>query len=312
MDSRTSAPPSPRAHSRLLPIFVRQNRLRSGWRLLVFLALFFASAILSAKVLVYFVPRIHAWAISQPTETRNPGFSIFEQSWLIVFLFLATFVMSKIEKRPFQDYGLPRRGMFGKKFLLGLIVGLGAVSLLMALIAAFGGYSPGSLALGFGSALRYAFVWAIVFVLVGVSEEFLFRGYAQVTLASGIGFWPAAMILSIAFASTHFDVPGEKWPGLLMLFCFGMLAAFTLRRTGDLWFIIGVHAAWDWAHMFLFSVPIAGVMGPGQLLHSSIHGPRWLTGGSVGPDGSVFAFVVLLLIAGLVSRGSLPSRANPA
>jgi len=312
MVSGVSAPPSLRPHSRLRLIFVGQNGLRSGWRLIVFLLLFLASAILSAKLLGCLVPPIHAWANSQPTETWNPGYALFERSWLTVFLFLATFVLSKTEKRPFQDYGLPRQGMFGRKFLFGVIVGLGAVSLLMALIAAFGGYSPGSLALGLGGALRYAFVWAILFVVVGLSEEFLFRGYAQVTLASGIGFWPAAVILSIVFAAVHFGVPGENWPGLLAVFCFGMLAAFTLRRTGDLWFIIGIHAAWDWAHMFIFSVPIAGTVGPGQLLHSSLHGPQWLTGGSAGPDGSVFAFVMLLLIAALVSRGSLLSRADLA
>jgi hypothetical protein len=35
---------------------------------------------------------------------------------------------------------------------------------------------------------------------------------------------------------------------------------------------------------------------PGHLLSSSFHGPAWLTGGSVGPEGSVLVFV---MIAGL-------------
>jgi hypothetical protein len=32
------------------------------------------------------------------------------------------------------------------------------------------------------------------------------------------------------------------------------------------------------------------------LLHSSLQGPRWLSGGSVGPEGSVFLFVLLALL----------------
>jgi hypothetical protein len=32
---------------------------------------------------------------------------------------------------------------------------------------------------------------------------------------------------------------------------------------------------------------------PGHLLNSSFHGSRWLTGGSVGPEGSVLVFVVI-------------------
>jgi hypothetical protein len=36
-------------------------------------------------------------------------------------------------------------------------------------------------------------------------------------------------------------------------------------------------------------------MAPGHLLHSSFHGSRWITGGSVGPEGSVLVFVVIAL-----------------
>jgi hypothetical protein len=31
------------------------------------------------------------------------------------------------------------------------------------------------------------------------------------------------------------------------------------------------------------------------LLNSTFHGPTWLTGGTVGPEGSVFAFAVLVI-----------------
>jgi membrane protease YdiL (CAAX protease family) len=310
MVSSATAPPSIRPPSRLRLIFIGQSGLRSGWRLIVFLALFVTPMLLAAKLLVHFVPQVHQWAKSQPTDIVNPGFEIFTESWQAFFLFLAAVGMSKIEKRSFSDYGLPPKGVFGRKFCLGLAVGLGGVSLLIALVSAFGGYSPGSLALGGSSALKYAVLWAVLFLLVGAFEEFLYRGYVQMTLAAGIGFWPAATILSAAFAAMHLSSPGEKWPGILMVFCYGLLAAFTLRRTGNLWFIVGLHAAWDWAHVFLFSVPIAGVSGAGKLLHSSLHGPRWLTGGSVGPDGSVFALVVLLAMALFIGRGLFPSGEN--
>jgi membrane protease YdiL (CAAX protease family) len=303
MSSSTSAPtPLPTQPSWLRLIFVGPNGLRAGWRFVVFLLIFGTAAVIPALVLGHFVPRIPAWAKSQPRGMFTPGYLIFYESWQTVFLFLAVFVMSKIEKRAFSDYGLPKRGAFGRKFWLGSAVGLGGVLLQIALIATLGGYSPGPLALGGGSALQSAFVWAIAFLLAAVNEEFTFRGYLQKTLATGIGFWPTALVLSTLFGALHLGNPGERWPGIVMLFCFGMLAAFTLRVTGDLWFILGLHATWDWGHVFLFSVPIAGMRGTQQLLHASLRGPRWLTGGSVGPDGSVFAFVVLLCIVGLVYR----------
>ena len=64
-----------------------------------------------------------------------------------------------------------------------------------------------------------------------------------------------------------------------------------------LWFAVGLHAAFDWGETFLFSVPDSGIVAPGHLLNSSFHGPAWLTGGTVGPEGRVMAFVVVGLAA---------------
>ncbi len=76
----------------------------------------------------------------------------------------------------------------------------------------------------------------------------------------------------------------------------GLFFCLTLRRTGNLWFAVGFHAAWDWGESFLYSVPDSGEKAPGHLLSSSFHGSPWLTGGSVGPEGSVFLFLVIALV----------------
>jgi hypothetical protein len=83
----------------------------------------------------------------------------------------------------------------------------------------------------------------------------------------------------------------------LMAGCFGLLAAFTLTRTGSLWFAIGMHSAWDWGESFLYSVPDSGLVVRGHLLNSSFDGPAWLTGGAVGPEASIFSFVALFAAA---------------
>lgn len=165
----------------------------------------------------------------------------------------------------------------------------------MLIIHAAGGYSFGGLAL-FGAALvRYAVLWAIGFVLVGIAEEFTFRGYAQFTLSTGMGFWPAAVLLSALFGAVHLSNPGEGWVGALSVMLFGLFACFTLRRTGNLWFAIGLHAASDYAETFIYSVPDSGMLAKGHLLNASFHGPRWLTGGSIGPEGSVVDFALFLI-----------------
>jgi hypothetical protein len=76
----------------------------------------------------------------------------------------------------------------------------------------------------------------------------------------------------------------------------GLFFCLTLRRTGSLWFAIGAHTAWDWAETFLYGVPNSGQVAPGHLFSPRFHGSRWLTGGSVGPEGSVLAVVVVALM----------------
>jgi membrane protease YdiL (CAAX protease family) len=167
------------------------------------------------------------------------------------------------------------------------------IAAIILLICAFGGFSFGELALRGPELWRYALLWGAVFVCVGLFEEFLFRGYTQFTLATGIGFWPAATALSAGFGALHLANPGEGRIGALGVFAIGMFFCLTLRRTGNLWFSVGAHAAMDWCETFLFSVPDSGIVAPGHLLNSSLHGPAWLTGGSVGPEGSVMAFAVV-------------------
>ncbi|HYA89397.1 MAG TPA: CPBP family intramembrane glutamic endopeptidase, partial [archaeon] len=156
-------------------------------------------------------------------------------------------------------------------------------------------FTFGSLALAGFALVKYAVLWAISFVLVGLFEEFLFRGYVQYTLGSGIGFWPSAILISAIFGATHLTNPGEGWVGALSVFTFGIFACLTLQRTGNLWFAVGFHAAGDYAETFIYSTPDSGLLAKGHLLNSSFHGPNWLTGGTIGPEGSAIDFVVFAL-----------------
>lgn len=85
----------------------------------------------------------------------------------------------------------------------------------------------------------------------------------------------------------------EERIGLVAVVAIGFFLCLTLRRTGNLWWAIGFHMAWDWGESYLYSVPDSGNMARGRLLDSSLHGPVWLTGGSVGPEGSYLVFVVI-------------------
>ena len=102
--------------------------------------------------------------------------------------------------------------------------------------------------------------------------------------------------MSAGFGGVHLHNAGENWLGVLAAGLIGFFFCLTLRRTGNLWFAVGFHAAWDWGESFLYSVPDSGEMVTGHLLKSSFRGPTWLTGGSVGPEGSVLVFILIALL----------------
>jgi membrane protease YdiL (CAAX protease family) len=267
-------------------IFIGSGELRIVWRLLLYWIL---------RQAIYFL-------LSPFTYYLDKSGALY--LWVMfaaetIFLLAAVgpgFIMAVLEGRRFSDYGLPLRHAFGKTFWMGTAWGFGAITLLMLGLHAAGAFQFGGLAIHGMRLLKFAVFWGAFFLLVGIAEEFYLRGYPQFTLTQGIGFWPAAIVLSAAFGAIHFRNPGETPVGLLGAALIGLFFCLTLRRTGTLWFALGFHAAWDWGESYVYSVPDSGGVSPGHLIKSSLHGPAWLSGGSVGPEGSLLLFILIILL----------------
>jgi len=285
-------PPGPLIHK----VFIGPAGLRAGWRFAIYMTGFIVFALLISRAIrpllpprgAHQVPRLWVFLVGECVS--------------LVAAIVPAIPMARIERRPFGNYGLPGEGAFGLRFWQGLVWGIVAISVLLVTMRGIGVFYFGGLALHGHALLKYVGFWALFFLLVGFFEEFLMRGYTQYTLGEGIGFWPAAVILSIAFGAIHLGNQGEAWTGALSAAGIGLFFCLTLRRTGNLWFAIGMHAAWDWGETFLYSVPDSGMVAPGHLLNSSFHGTRWLTGGSVGPEGSVIVFVLIAAMWALFDR----------
>lgn len=277
-------------------IFVGPRGIRPGWRLLLFIGIFAALQFTIVQHGLRLIPAVRElMSQAQSAGAMAPVTQFVFEITALTLTWLAIWIMSRIERQSFGTYGVPLQGAFGKLFWQGVIWGLAFETFEILGIYALGGYSYGTVALAGATLVKYAIAWAIGFVLVGLFEESLFRSYAQYTLASGIGFWPAAFILSGLFGAVHLSNQGEGWVGALSVFCFGIFGCFTLWRTGNLWFVIGFHAATDYAESFIYSTPDSGILAKGHLLNSTFHGPIWLTGGTIGPEGSVVDFVAFAL-----------------
>ncbi len=265
-------------------LFLGPDGLRFGWGLA-----FYAVGFLTLQRLLVDLAWSHDWGASGLWSSMLAEFAS------LLAAVIPALVLARVEQRPWRVYGLPPSWIGGRRFYIGTLWGFAAITLLIFALYGFHAFSFGHVVLHGLRVWKFAFFWGIFFLLVGLFEEFLLRGYSQFTLARGVGFWPAALGLSCAFGLIHLKNEQEHWPGVLAAAFIGLFFCLTLRRTGNLWFAIGFHATWDWGETFFYSVPDSGMTSPGHLLSSTLHGPTWLSGGPVGPEGSLLCFIVIAL-----------------
>ena len=252
-------------------IFAGPNGLRAGWRLLTYGALVFALGYLANKIAD---AALYGWQPDPGNAANGIGFFLVAASVLL----LAAWIMARIEGRGLTEYGLPWRRAFCGQFWQAWAIGFVSLTLLLIVLRLARAFSLGSVQLHGAEILKDALLWAAAMTLALLFEEFFYRGYLQFTLTSGIGFWPAAAFTSALMAVAHTFNPGWTVLGLCTVGGFGLIACLLLRRTGDLWMPIGLHAAWDWGESYFYGVPDSGQLGNGHLFQGSFHGPPWLTG----------------------------------
>jgi hypothetical protein len=297
--------------STLRNIFIGSDGLRAGWSLLIFIALMAAllKGINAMDDLLHLSPN------RGPNSDASPSFLFIAESLPLLATILVTWIMSKIERRPNSVYGLGGIRNI-PHFFAGLAWGVTCLSLLILTLCKTGLLViDGSLLFG-SAALRYGALWFLGFILVGLLEEYITRGYIQYTLTRGLagiykwafktrhsaalGFWTSALIFSFLFGFGHGKNPGESPIGLLSAGLAAMVFCFSLWRTGSLWWAIGFHASWDWAQSFLYGVADSGLKIDSHLLNTHPVGRPLLSGGATGPEGSIFVLPILALIGVII------------
>jgi membrane protease YdiL (CAAX protease family) len=273
------------AKARLRWVFVGSNGIRAGWSVLIFVAILGAIG-----VAVHFGLRTK---MQQPPTIVPPRFLLIREGASLAAILVTTALMGWIEGRAVWSYGLagPRPVA---NFIAGWLGGLFCLSLMVAVLYAGGYLAFDGFSLRGGQALVYGLLWLLVFLFVGLNEEAFFRGYLQSTLARGIGFWPAAALLSLSFGAAHLGNGGETPAGIAGVVVFGLVFCLLLWVSGSLWLGIGFHCAWDWAQSYLYGTADSGMIMLGHLFLTHATGSVRVSGGSAGPEASLLLIPVLL------------------
>ena len=277
-------------------LFTGRSGLRAGWGVAIFIAVLAVMVAARGFALRWTGPAVDS-------GLREPSlFLVLREGSLAILTLAATFVMARIEHRSPWSYGLAGTRSI-RNFVIGSLGGMAFFSLLMGIMAlgnnlVFDGWALHGLAI-----FEYGLFWGFFCFMVAFFEETLFRGYLQHTLARGIGFWPAALFCSVAFGLVHLLNSGEDVPGVLVVILGGIFFSLCLKLTGSLWWGIGFHSALDWAESFFYGTVSSGnAVIVGHLLSSHPNGDARFSGGTAGPEGSIFC-------AGLVAALILTTAA---
>lgn len=220
-----------------------------------------------------------------------------------------------IEMRPVRSMGARKKGFF-PMYLSGLAAGLIMMSFI-ALISACLGITHIKLCSSINAGVLVLFF--IGFVVQGMSEEFIFRGYLMTTIGgSGKHTAVAVAVSSLGFALAHAGNPGFGPLPFVNLFLFGVFAALCVILFDNIWGACAIHSMWNFAQGNIYGISVSGTSDTESVFRSvpnSTH--AFLTGGEFGIEGSLLTTFILgigiaMSLFMISKKTTEPAEAAPA
>jgi membrane protease YdiL (CAAX protease family) len=263
-------------------------------------------------------------------EQMRAGVATALEAWLALTSTIVLLVIGRtVERASYTQLGLPHTGVV-RQTGIGFGLGAGLLSLVVAIMAIAGWYQVSAFG---GPGVVGPFLLSILlFLLVGIYEEVLFRGIAFRLLEQMIGTWGAVLLTAALFGLSHLGNPNATWiSGLGIAIEAGVLLAGAYLLFRALWLPIGMHWAWNLFEGPVYGTPVSGMDLP-TIAKADVHGPVLWTGGMFGPEaglvcmvlGGVFGIALMVVahrrgqiftphwMLKLVGRGSPEAPATPA
>lgn len=213
----------------------------------------------------------------------------------LIAMILAAFITLRwIDRRPITLLGLGLLDGWKRDFAIGLIIGMGTISVTLAVLWA-GGWvtlSLNELTLALLGALTKAL---LLFFVAALMEELLLRGYIFQAFIEGSRVWIALILLSLLFSVAHLNNPDSTIPSSLNIFLAGVLLSVCYLKTRSLWLPTGLHLGWNWMQGSFWGMGVSGYHVKWSVFTAEVHGADWISGGNFGAEASVFASIIILL-----------------
>lgn len=284
--------------------------------MVIFILLYAVAVIVES---IGMVPALIAYFLQSPDAGRMLGTGnvdvealnhLLEQEpeWLVIYTLFTEilligvylFYCRIIEQRRFFTMGFHRKGMasmYGKGLLIGAVM-FGAAYFLCVLTGSVrmdglnGNMIPVYIILYFGG-----------YMIQGMAEEVICRGYLMVSLSRSYSVLYSAVLSSLVFMMMHFANNGMTALSSINLFLFGLFMAFLFIKSGNIWIVGAVHTIWNFMQGNVFGVSVSGLSEQNSIFSSTFYSGRdIINGGDFGMEGGLAVTAVLVIAIMVVYR----------
>jgi membrane protease YdiL (CAAX protease family) len=215
-------------------------------------------------------------------EDTSKGF----QAVIVGGVILAAYQIyyKRVERRQVPE--LSRVHLF-KEAVSGFGMGFVIVAIVAGILYLFGYYSPVAV-----NPVVVLIKPGIIFFVMGVWEEVIFRGIIYRVTEKYLGTIKALLISASIFGFIHFTNSGFNWfSGLAIALELGLLTGLTYTLSGRLWMPIALHIGWNFSFVF-FGMTVSGAQEFSNFIESRLTGPVFITGGEFGPENSLITILI--------------------
>ena len=218
-----------------------------------------------------------------------------------------------IEKRRAPTLGF-RRGHILREYSVGVVAALAMISAAVGIGIISGAYRFERVEFSVWPMLLFLFGY----MLQGMSEETLCRGYLMVSISRRNPVWLGALLSSIVFGALHLMNPGISVLAFINLVLSGAVFAVYVLRRGNIWGACAMHSFWNFFQGNLYGISVSGT-GWGQnasVFRAAVQGAELWSGGAFGIEGGLCDTIVeiaaLLVLLFLVPKKEDKAAAEAA
>jgi uncharacterized protein len=264
-----------------------ENRLRAGWRIVIF------SCVLMAGI-----------ALFSTVTGGSFGFALFMALFVLLLIWFAS---ARLDKRPVQEYGIKKSKKWFRDFAAGNLMAAVSMSCIVIISLGMGWlkieeFNYNLLDMQLLGGLLFTL---IVMTAVSIWEEIYFRSFLITNLKEGLHFriWGktgavmlAVVISSGIFGLMHFWNPNANLASTLNISIAGMVFAYPYIITNSIAIPIGMHLSWNYFQGAVFGLPVSGNLFDQMLMVVDVTGPEAFTGGSFGPEAGAAGLLGLMIL----------------